>query len=208
MKEKLDLVKLSKIVLFEGFFIAFSYDIALKVINHCKRHGITVAINISGVYVVTNHHEKLIHCLSMCDIVIGNQSEFLALSETLKLSGDSIAEKAKHLQKRMLSGLNGIKPTLTCMEKWKKIVIITNNRLPVTCVFGNGDLIEYDVPQINPNEIVDTTGGGDSFLGGFLYSLVSQKSIKKCIEAGCIAATAVIQEHGYTIRDSVSSMIR
>lgn len=208
MKNKLDLVNQSKVVLFEGFFIAFSYDVAINVIRQCKRNGNVVAVNISGVYVVNNHHEKLLDCLSLCDILIGNSSEFDALCDVLNIDDKCPVQRSKIVQKRMLSTMNGVRSKLKCMETWKKIVVVTNNKNPICCAYGDNQLIQHQVPSIKSAKIKDTTGGGDSFLAGFLYSLVKDRPIVECLETGCLIASKVIQQHGYDISDAVSTVFR
>ncbi|XP_065214694.1 adenosine kinase-like isoform X2 [Planococcus citri] len=205
LSNKLEIVKRSKVVLFEGFFIAFSYDVAVKVIRHCKKNGNVVVINISGSYVVNNFREKLIDCLSMCDVLIGNSDEFDALCRVLNVTGDSVGQKVKTVQRRMLlthAANNTVRSKLKCMEKFKKIVVITNNKKPVCCAYGDNELVQYTVPPVKSHLIKDTTGGGDSFLAGFLYGLVKEQSILKCIETGCLVASKVIQKHGYDIDES------
>lgn len=208
MKSKLDLVKHSKVVLFEGFFIAFSYDVAISVIRQCKKNGNVVAVNISGVYVVNNHHKKLIDCLSLCDILIGNSSEFEALCDVLNIDSKCTMQRSKIVQQRMLSTMNGVRSKLKCMEQWKKIVVVTNNKNPIYCVYGENQLIQHQVPSVKSSKIRDTTGGGDSFLAGFLYSLVKDRPIAECLETGCLVASKVIQKHGYDITDTLSTVFR
>lgn len=210
LSSKLELVKHSKVVLFEGFFIAFSHDVAAKVIRQCRKNGNVVVVNLSGAYVVNNFPDQLIDCLSMCDVLIGNSDEFEALFRILNVSGDSIAEKTKVVQQRMLKTQtsNTVRSKLKCMEKYKKIVVVTNNKNPICCSYGDNELVQYTVPSVKSNLIKDTTGGGDSFLAGFLYALVKEQSILKCIETGCVVASKVIQKHGYDINEAVSTVFR
>lgn len=45
-----------------------------------------------------------------------------------------------------------------------------------------------------PNrQAVDTTGAGDLFAAGFLYSLINGMDLRRCGEIGCMAGGAVVQ---------------
>ncbi len=45
-------------------------------------------------------------------------------------------------------------------------------------------------------EVVDTTGAGDAYAGGFLAGLTSGRSMRECGEMGSVAAAAVISHYG------------
>lgn len=40
---------------------------------------------------------------------------------------------------------------------------------------------------------MDTTGAGDLFAAGFLYSLINGMELRRCGEIGCMAGGAVVQ---------------
>lgn len=42
---------------------------------------------------------------------------------------------------------------------------------------------------LQPQDIVDTTGAGDAFIGGFLSALVNQQSHRTCLKLGTLTAT-------------------
>lgn len=49
-----------------------------------------------------------------------------------------------------------------------------------------------EVPAVNADEIVDTTGAGDSFVAGFIHALMKEKPTRQCIEMGCEVSAKVI----------------
>jgi adenosine kinase len=58
----------------------------------------------------------------------------------------------------------------------KRLVIITQGEKPVICVQGD-EVNVYEVPQLKPEEIVDTNGAGDAFVGGTtMFDHVATKS--------------------------------
>ena len=52
--------------------------------------------------------------------------------------------------------------------------------------------------KIPKEEIVDTNGAGDSFVGGFMSQYVQNKPLEVCIKAGHYCASEVIKRSGCT----------
>ena len=74
-----------------------------------------------------------------------------------------------------------------------ELVIVTLGR--------NGSLIinRKNVEVIKPvtkEEIIDTTGAGDIYAGGFIHGLINNYSLKKCGEIGSICAGQIITQLG------------
>src|SRR6185503_13660862 len=60
-----------------------------------------------------------------------------------------------------------------------------------------------DVPAVPPHRIVDPTGVGDAFRGGFLKGMALRASYRVCGQIGSVAATYALehlggQSHAYT----------
>ncbi len=86
-------------------------------------------------------------------------------------------------------------------KKRKRLVIITRAEKPIIYSFGS-KVIEIPVPAIEPEKIVDTSGAGDAFVGGFLAKFVRSEPINKCIECGIWASGLIIQRVGSSFTDS------
>ncbi|CDQ56786.1 unnamed protein product [Oncorhynchus mykiss] len=56
----------------------------------------------------------------------------------------------------------------------------------------------FSVLDIDQNDIVDTNGAGDAFVGGFLSELVQERPLEECIRAGHYAANVIIRRAGCT----------
>lgn len=200
METHLNLVRSSSLVLFEGFFIGFSSDIVSKVVESCNLCGTAVAMNLSGSYVAEKYSQQLLDCLKNSDILIGNRGEFDLFCSSVGMLPHlaSLADRVKAVH-RMMTDHSVPKHRMRGAEQWKKILIVTNNKDPIYCAYGDGILLRFPVPTLPEAKIVDTCGAGDSFLGAFLYALVKQKPIEKCLEIGCAVSSSVIQCHGYEI---------
>ncbi len=63
-----------------------------------------------------------------------------------------------------------------------------------------------DVPAVSPHEIVDPTGVGDAFRGGFLKGMADGAAYTVCAQLGSVAATYALehlggQSHAYTLTE-------
>jgi len=59
----------------------------------------------------------------------------------------------------------------------------------------NKNAIEV-IMSINKGEVIDTTGAGDIYAGGFIHGLINNYSLKKCGELGSICAGHIITQLG------------
>ena len=58
---------------------------------------------------------------------------------------------------------------------------------------------EFAVDPLPKEQLVDTNGAGDAFVGGFLAGLLEGKDTKANVEAGHWAARFIIQQSGCTL---------
>ena len=79
-----------------------------------------------------------------------------------------------------------------------RLVIITQGSDPVVAV-QHGNIIKFPVETLAKEEIVDTNGAGDAFVGGFLAQHVLGKSLETSVKCGIWAARHCIQRSGCTM---------
>lgn len=60
-------------------------------------------------------------------------------------------------------------------------------------------LKDFPSKYIEPENIIDTNGAGDSFSGGFLSQFIKGKSLEESMMAGHWAASIIIQKRGCQI---------
>ena len=75
----------------------------------------------------------------------------------------------------------------------KKLVVITRGDKGALAI-ENDNVIECEARK--NLKIVDLTGAGDLFAGGFLHGLINRKSIKESLEKGTEMSSKIIQNIG------------
>lgn len=78
-------------------------------------------------------------------------------------------------------------------------VVVTHGEKP-TKLYYNGKLVREFMVKCLQN-VVDTTGAGDAFVSGILFSLTLGQDIYSAIEVGHLWASRVIQKYGANLLD-------
>ena len=88
------------------------------------------------------------------------------------------------------------------LGKRPRVAILTHGAKPVTVGTsrpdGGVDIEEYPVPTLTNEQIVDTNGAGDSFVGALLAELSQGKSFKEAVNAGIYLSGEVVKRSGCT----------
>jgi len=124
--------------------------------------------------------------LPYADIVFCNEDEAAALGKKMSW-GSNLADIAKKLVEFPKEN-----------SKRTRTVIFTQGAKETIVVGGNGSVEKYAPIPVSANEIVDTNGAGDSFVGGFLSQYVQGKPIERCVSVGHYVAMEVIKRSGCT----------
>ena len=72
-------------------------------------------------------------------------------------------------------------------------LVITKGEHGCTILHGGGTI---DVPAVTPHRIVDPTGVGDAFRGGFLKGMAEKAPYEVCARLGSVAATYALEHLG------------
>jgi|TARA_B110000305_G_C19351196_1_gene594352 adenosine kinase len=103
-----------------------------------------------------------------------------------------------------------LKDVAKAMAKFKKantkrprIAVVTNGAKPVIVAQNmpgeeECSVTEYEIAALTKEQIVDTNGAGDAFVGGFLSQLYQDKDLAQCIKAGIYLSREVVQRSGCT----------
>ena len=168
-----ELIKECKYLYLEGYL--WDSDLAknafIKAAKIAQESNSKIILSLSDSFCVDRHRESFLELIdNYIDILFCNESEILSLFKKENLSSC----------KKLISSLD-------------KLVIVT---------LGNkGSLIinKNDSIEIKPHlsgKIIDTTGAGDIYAGGFIHGLINNYSIKKCGQLGAICAGQIITQLG------------
>ena len=142
-----------------------------KMVNISKKDNQKIAFTLSDLFCVDRHHESFAELIKNdVDILFGNEEEICAMSQSNSIN-DGI-NYAKSLN---------ITTAITLAERGSLIV-------------KNNEIIE--VPAIDVDKVIDTTGAGDLFASGFLYGLCCNKELSTCGHMASVAAAEIISHYG------------
>lgn len=179
--DALSSVRNSKIVLLEAFFTMHSVEVGVHILETCKQSNVVTAFNICGEYVPIRYPNAVIPFVQNCDIVVGNKLEFTSLCQVMDIATDDFKRALTDVHKIMLSHNSSRKFNLGAIDKHRKILLVTDGQEPVQCVIDQeSKILEYHLSPIDPTQVKDTTGAGDSFLAGVLYGFLEEFPIEKC----------------------------
>ena len=183
------LVEQAKVCYIAGFFLTVSVDSILAVAKHCMENNKVFVMNLSAPFICQFFKDQLLQVMPYIDIMIGNEAEGVAFAEAMGYSTKilkDIMSKAAVLprehksQPRVVIFTQGPDPILLCKE---------------------GKVVEFPILPIKEEEILDTNGAGDAWVGGFLSQLVQEASVEEAIHCGNYAANVVIKQSGCTFPD-------
>jgi sugar/nucleoside kinase (ribokinase family) len=120
--------------------------------------------------------------------------------------------RCAQMDKRILSLVNIYKSSLdeievlTAQSNVKKAIEAVHGlgpRIVIVTMGANGSMISvegttYPVPACKSNRVVDPTGAGDVFIGGFLTEFTRKKDPLWCACVGSAAASLVVEDVGTT----------
>ncbi len=135
-----------------------------KAINHSKK----IAMSLSDLFCVERHKPHFLKLVkNTLDITFANEQEIMSLTNAKKF-----------------------KDVIEFAKKSKKLIVITRGEKGAIAIKGENI---FECPAKKNLKIVDLTGAGDLFAGGFLDGYVNGKSIIKSLEKGTEMSSKIIQ---------------
>ena len=159
-------VKNSKFVFLEGYLWDEGEPKKAfdKAINISKK----VAMSLSDLFCVERHKPHFLELVkSKLDIVFANEQEVMSLISAKKF--EEVIEFSK---------------------KIGKLMVVTRGEKGALAI--QDDKVTECLAQKNL-KIIDLTGAGDLFAGGFLHGYINDKPIKDCLEKGTEMSSKIIQ---------------
>ena len=172
-----------------GYFLTVSPESILMIAEHARKESKHFIMNLSAPYLCQKFKEPMMRAIPYVDVLFGNETEAATFAKEQGFQTEDIKEIA--LKTAALDKVT---------KERSRLVVFTQGPGP-TIVAEEGTVREFPVIPIKEEDIVDTIGAGDAFVGGFLSQLVQGRSVLDCIKAAHYAANYIIQQSGVTIRD-------
>ena len=164
-----DAIKQSEIILLEGYL--WDEGEPKKAFEKAIKSANKVAMSLSDQFCVDRHKPHFLELVkNKLDITFANEQEIMSLIDAK--SFDEVINFSKSLG---------------------KIIVITRGGKGAVAINGD-DVVECGIKQ--GLKIIDLTGAGDLFAGGFLHGHVNNMSLKESLDKGTEMSSKVIQQIG------------
>jgi len=164
-----DAVKKSEIILLEGYL--WDEGDPKKAFEKAINSANKVAMSLSDQFCVDRHKPHFLELVkNKLDITFANEQEIMSLID------------AKNFD-----------DVITFSKSLSKTVVVTRGEKGAVAVNGD-EVVECGIKE--GLKIVDLTGAGDLFAGGFLHGHVNNMSLKDSLEKGTEMSSKVIQQIG------------
>jgi sugar/nucleoside kinase (ribokinase family) len=164
-----DAIKRSQIIFLEGYL--WDEGEPKKAFDKAINNANKVALSLSDQFCVDRHKPHFLNLVQeKIDITFANEQEITSLIE------------AKNFDQ-----------VINFSKKLKKLIVITRGEKGAVAINGE-EVVESGIKK--DLKIVDLTGAGDLFAGGFLHGYVNKLSIKESLEKGTEMSSRVIQQIG------------
>ena len=164
-----DAIKKSEIILLEGYL--WDEGDPKKAFEKAIQNAKKVAMSLSDQFCVDRHKPHFLELVrNKLDITFANEQEIMSLIDA-KNFGDVI----------------------NFSKSLGKIIVVTRGEKGAVAINGD-EVVECGIKQ--GLKVVDLTGAGDLFAGGFLHGHVNNMSLKESLEKGTEMSSKVIQQIG------------
>ncbi len=164
-----DVIKKSELILLEGYL--WDEGEPKKAFEKAIQSANKVAMSLSDQFCVDRHKTHFLELVkNKLDITFANEQEIMSLIDAK--SFDEVVNFSKTLG---------------------KIIVLTRGEKGAVAINGE-EVVECGVKQ--DLKIVDLTGAGDLFAGGFLHGYINNMSLKESLDKGTEMSSKVIQQIG------------
>ncbi len=164
-----NVIKKSELILLEGYL--WDEGEPKKAFEKAIQSANKVAMSLSDQFCVDRHKTHFLELVkNKLDITFANEQEIMSLIDAK--SFDEVVNFSKTLS---------------------KIIVLTRGEKGAVAINGQ-EVVECGVKQ--NLKIVDLTGAGDLFAGGFLHGYINNMSLKESLDKGTEMSSKVIQQIG------------
>ncbi len=178
-------VKEAKILYLEGYLWDSppAQRAFIKAAETSRNAGGQIALSLSDSFCVDRHRDSFLKLLDHhVDILFANEAEILSLYQSDNLN--NAINKVRNICQVA---------AITCGEKGS--VVIEGEKT-------------WEIPSYKLGELIDTTGAGDLYAGGFLYGYTSGESLQNCGKMGSICAGQVVTQLGPRCQVSLPQILQ
>lgn len=177
----------------EGFFITNRFPVCKYIVEEvCGSSESTriFATNLSAEYLVENNPEHIKYIAEHASILFGNRGEFNKLAEIYRMPS------ALHVIAYLMDSktVKTADKTIICTQGAGCVLYSSTSK---QCT-SRGVNLEFRFDAIPEDKILDTTGCGDAFVAGYLYALLKNEWIERCVAKGVEVAHKKITSVGGT----------
>ena len=178
----ISLLKKSKIIYLEGYLFDLpeAKNIFYAVVNNAAKYDYEVALSLSDPFCVDRHRKDFIKLINKkINILFANKSEMEALYKC-------------DIKNALLESSKNVKISISTLGEKGSILYYDNK------------ILEAEAYPVN---VIDTTGAGDNFAAGFLYSYINQVSFENCMKAGALCASETIKTIGARPQSNLKELL-
>ena len=169
----LSMVRQTKVLYLEGYLwdSPAAKRAFIAAAEACREAGGQVALSLSDGFCVDRHRDSFLELVNgHVDVLFANETEILSLYETADLA-----------------------VALDRVSSSCSIVAITRG--------GDGSVVlsgdqRWDIGIFGLGELLDTTGAGDLYAGGFLHAYTQGDSLERCGQLGALCAGQIVTQLG------------
>ena len=174
-------------------------DVCLEAIQAANRLGITVSCDLNYRKNLWKYgktaSEVMPELVAGCDVILGNEED---AEKVFGIKPEGFDVTATHGEVNAAEFESVCKQLMAKFPRAKKVIITLRGSINANhntwggVLYSNGTL--YQSPRYNITHIVDRVGGGDSFMGGLIYGLISypeddQRALNFAVAASCLKHT-------------------
>ncbi len=161
LKANLAVLEKAAFLYTSAFFITSNFEALQLYAQYAADNNKPLGFNLSATFLIKFHTEQVNKILEYADYVFCNEDEAKEFAETNKIAYENFKDIALAISK--WTKVNSARP---------RVAVITQGKEPViVAVQKDGEenqITEYPVTVLSKEQLVDTNGAGDSFVGGFL----------------------------------------
>ena len=180
-----NLIKESKYLYLEGYLwdSELAKNAFLEASRIAKSSNTKIILSLSDSFCVDRHRDSFLELINeYIDIVFCNEAELLRL-----------------LKKDKLESCQEYLPSLC------ELVVVTLGSRG-SLIINNKEKVFIDPEPIE--KVIDTTGAGDMYAGGFIHGLIQNYPLKKCGEIASICAGQIITQLGSRSSADLQKLIK